>query len=47
MIVFAIALGLIAMYFEDGREAKGYTLKTWMSMWRELKPKQEKKKLIQ
>ena len=35
IIVFALALGALAAYFESGEEAKGYTLKTWMSLWRE------------
>jgi hypothetical protein len=33
--VFALALGALAAYFESGQEEKGYTLKTWMSLWRE------------
>ena len=34
MIVFALSLGILGAFFEDGRDPKGYTLKTWMTLWR-------------
>ncbi len=41
IIVFALALGALAAYFEPSEvEPKGITLNSWISMWREVKPKQ-------
>ena len=32
--MFALSIGLIGAYFEGDRQPKGYTLKTWMRLWK-------------
>jgi hypothetical protein len=32
--MFALSLGLLGAYFEDDIQPKGYTLKTWMRLWK-------------